>query len=132
MTAHEILHIIRNPWGWSEEEVRQARIAAAYLIEQQAAELAILKQRNPNGQRNPSEGDPCGRSCEGQAYRIELRQARAKNEQQAKDIESLRALLNDIKLFEVDSGVERMKKGEPAFAMPVELRKRIQSALTGQ
>ena len=96
MTAHEILHIIRNPWGWSEEEVRQARIAAAYLIEQQAAELAILKQRNPNGQRNPSEGDPCGRSCEGRAYRIELRQALAKVEQQAQELEALRGFAQDI------------------------------------
>jgi hypothetical protein len=42
MTTHEILHIIRNPRGWSEEEVRQARIAAADLIEQQAAELERL------------------------------------------------------------------------------------------
>jgi len=43
MTTHEILHIIRNPWGWSEEEARQARIAAADLIEQQAKRIAELE-----------------------------------------------------------------------------------------
>ena len=42
MTTHDILHIIRNPWGWSEEKVRQARIAAADLIEQQAKSIAEL------------------------------------------------------------------------------------------
>lgn len=56
--------------------------------------LSII--RNPNGQRNPSEGDPCGRSCEGRAYRIELRQALAKVEQQAKDVETLRAFAQEI------------------------------------
>lgn len=91
-------------------------------IEQQTAEIAILSQKNPNGDRNPSPGDPCGRSCEGQAYRIELRQALAK-------VEALKALLSDIKLFEVDSGVERIKKGEPAFALPLALRKRMQAVL---
>jgi len=43
MTTNKILHIIRNPYGWSEEEVRQARIAAADLIEQQAKRISQLE-----------------------------------------------------------------------------------------
>lgn len=43
MTTHEVLHIIRNPWGWSEDEVRAARLAAADLIEQQAKEIEALR-----------------------------------------------------------------------------------------
>lgn len=41
-----ILHIIRNPWGWSEDEVRAARLAAADLIEDQAKRIAELERLN--------------------------------------------------------------------------------------
>lgn len=44
MTTHEILHIIRNPLGKSEEEVRQARIDAADLIEQLERDIVELKE----------------------------------------------------------------------------------------
>jgi len=30
---HEVLHIIRNPAGWSEAQVRNARLKAADIIE---------------------------------------------------------------------------------------------------
>jgi hypothetical protein len=30
---NRVLHIIRNPYGWSEEEVRAARLKAADIIE---------------------------------------------------------------------------------------------------
>lgn len=33
ITVDEVLHLIRNPHGHSEERVRQARIAAGALIE---------------------------------------------------------------------------------------------------
>ena len=33
MTKNEILHILRNPYGWTEDEVRRARLEAADLIE---------------------------------------------------------------------------------------------------
>lgn len=33
METKEILHILRNPWGWSEEDKRKARLAAADEIE---------------------------------------------------------------------------------------------------
>ena len=91
------------------EETQAKLKALREVIEQQAAELAILKQRNPNGQRNPSEGDPCGRSCEGQAYRIELRQALAKNEQQAKEIEALKNRQNSIFLLGIKNGREQIQ-----------------------
>lgn len=33
MEVNKILHILRNPYGWSEEEQRCARLAAADEIE---------------------------------------------------------------------------------------------------
>lgn len=56
----------------------------------------------------------------------DLREECAEKDEQ---IEALKTLLSDIKLFEVDSGVERIKKGEPAFALPLALRKRMQAVL---
>lgn len=38
-----VLHILRNPHGWVEEQIRAARLTAADLIEAQAA---ILDERN--------------------------------------------------------------------------------------
>lgn len=69
--------------------------AQAKQIERLEAEIAIMSQKNPNGDRNPSPGDPCGRSCEGQSYRIELRQALDKAEQQAKEIGTNTIVINE-------------------------------------
>jgi len=37
-----MLHILRNPYGWGEDQVREARLAAADLIEDLSARLAKL------------------------------------------------------------------------------------------
>ena len=34
MKTHKILHILRNPYGWGDEKIREARLAACDLIEQ--------------------------------------------------------------------------------------------------
>lgn len=39
----DTLHILRNPHGWSEEKVREARLDAADNIEAQAAEILVLR-----------------------------------------------------------------------------------------
>lgn len=39
-----ILHIIRNPYGWADDEVRNARLVAAALIEQQAKQIEALRK----------------------------------------------------------------------------------------
>ena len=43
MSTHKILHMLRNPWGFSEEEMRQARYAACDLIERQGNRLVSLE-----------------------------------------------------------------------------------------
>lgn len=85
---------------------RAVQLVDAAEIERLEAEIAILTQKNPNGDRNPSPGDPCGRSCEGKAYRIELRQALEQNEQQAKEVEALRGFAQDIMEFWPHSELE--------------------------
>lgn len=40
-----ILHIIRNPYGWADDEVRNARLVAAALIEQQGNQLEQAQKR---------------------------------------------------------------------------------------
>ena len=50
MKTHKILHILRNPVGWSEEEKRVASLAAADEIEQwQAWNRDILKWAEEQG-----------------------------------------------------------------------------------
>jgi hypothetical protein len=39
------LHILRNPYGWSEEQIREARLAAADLIESLERSLDFEKQK---------------------------------------------------------------------------------------
>jgi hypothetical protein len=41
MTINEILHYLRNPYGHSEELIREARLTAADLIE------LLLTQKEP-------------------------------------------------------------------------------------
>jgi hypothetical protein len=41
--TNKILHIIRNPFNWSEDDVRKARWAAADLIEEQQAKINRLE-----------------------------------------------------------------------------------------
>jgi len=45
MNQHAAVHILRNPWSWSEEEMRQARLWAADAMQAQAAEIAALRGR---------------------------------------------------------------------------------------
>jgi hypothetical protein len=39
------LHILRNPYGWSEEQIREARLAAADLIESLERSLDFEKKK---------------------------------------------------------------------------------------
>ena len=39
-----ILHVLRNPYGWNDHVVRDARLAAATRLEQLAVELVAVKQ----------------------------------------------------------------------------------------
>lgn len=55
-------------------------IECAEMINQQAAQIEALRT-----------GDPCGRSCEGQAYRIEARQEKARADELQKEVEALTA-----------------------------------------
>lgn len=41
MTTQLILHILRNPYGWSEENQREARLAAADVFEGKASNKMI-------------------------------------------------------------------------------------------
>ena len=45
MDRNLILHLIRNPWMHADQEVREARLGAADLIERQDRELAALRAR---------------------------------------------------------------------------------------
>ena len=40
-----LLHILRNPYGWGEEQVREARLAAADLIEELARSIEFEKSK---------------------------------------------------------------------------------------
>ena len=39
-----ILHVLRNPYGWNDHVVRDARLAAATRLEQLAVELLVVEQ----------------------------------------------------------------------------------------
>jgi hypothetical protein len=39
-----VLHILRNPWGWSENVQRQARLAAADMIDGHQREVRELQE----------------------------------------------------------------------------------------
>jgi hypothetical protein len=39
-----VLHILRNPWGWAEDEQRQARLAAADMLEEHQREVTELQE----------------------------------------------------------------------------------------
>ena len=39
------LHILRNPYGWGEEQIREARLAAADLIEDLERQLEFEKRK---------------------------------------------------------------------------------------
>jgi hypothetical protein len=39
-----VLHILRNPWGWAEDAQRQARLAAADMIEDKFREVSELQE----------------------------------------------------------------------------------------
>jgi hypothetical protein len=39
-----VLHILRNPWGWSEDAQHQARLAAADMIEDKSREVSELQE----------------------------------------------------------------------------------------
>ena len=39
-----ILHVLRNPYGWDGHVLRDARLAAAAMLEQLGAELVAVKQ----------------------------------------------------------------------------------------
>jgi hypothetical protein len=43
--SKQILHVLRNPYGWCEEAQREARIQAADLIESQAREIEEKETR---------------------------------------------------------------------------------------
>ena len=43
ISGSEVLHILRNPYSWTEEDQRQARLKAADLIEAQGREIAALR-----------------------------------------------------------------------------------------
>jgi hypothetical protein len=50
MSVNMILHILRNPYGYSEKEQKQARLAAADKIEEfQDAYLNMRKFAEDNG-----------------------------------------------------------------------------------
>jgi len=40
-----ILHILRNPYGWGEDQIREARCAAADLIEELGRSLYFEKRK---------------------------------------------------------------------------------------
>ncbi len=44
-----VIHILRNPWGYNQEELRRNHIAAAELIEA----LSIQAERLPEPQPDP-------------------------------------------------------------------------------
>lgn len=45
MKAHRVLHILRNPHGWSEGHQKEARLAAADTIEKYERMIAIEEYR---------------------------------------------------------------------------------------
>lgn len=45
IAKERLLHILRNPWGWSEEDVRSARLAAAELIEKQRPQFDLIPEK---------------------------------------------------------------------------------------
>jgi hypothetical protein len=44
MTLQKILHLLRNPYGHTEEELREARLAAADMLEKIAAKEPTMEQ----------------------------------------------------------------------------------------
>jgi len=50
-----LLHIIRNPWGYSDQEVRQARNAAADTIDRLTATLAVRTKERDGQMRDAAE-----------------------------------------------------------------------------
>lgn len=43
MTTHDVLSLLRNPWGHQEYVLRDAQREAADIIERQAAQIAALR-----------------------------------------------------------------------------------------
>ena len=51
MDTNDILHILRNPFGFSEQEVRTARYAAADLIEDLEKQRSVYRRDRVEGER---------------------------------------------------------------------------------
>lgn len=73
-------------------------------------------------------GDTCGRSCEGTAYRIELRQALAKVEQQAQEIEALKSELERERMRLAACGVVALASTKESATKAREMHDKYWSA----
>lgn len=60
MDQKQIIHILRNPWGWSEETISDARQAAADEIERLQKLVDAAREECPHRYGSDGECMYCG------------------------------------------------------------------------